>query len=269
MTLELYTVESQILLQTFKHLFKTEHGNDLRALESISLPEHTEDNPTAKLYIRHKYRITFTTVAFLNLVQFLESQDRDGALMTSLMSRHMNIITIDRATDDKYSLAHMLKRSKVSENFPQEDEGIPGHNPGSANTDRTITSAILTKLKLGPLSLEPELLEDLLVELQAEDVRQPPKPGQTSLIQDFDSRQPKETDGEEAPNRTEIPLAPSKARDVFMEVQKVKENRDRLKITSQTGGIGSGVTICMFTFHNTYDRYNLRALTVWLNISDG
>jgi transcription initiation factor TFIID subunit 5 len=38
-----------------------------------------------------------------------------------------------------------------------------------------------------------------------------------------------------------------------MEVQKIKENRDRLKIDSRTGGIGPGLSVVMYTFHNTSD----------------
>ena len=36
-----------------------------------------------------------------------------------------------------------------------------------------------------------------------------------------------------------------------MEVTKIRENRDRLKIEARTGGIGPGVSVVMYTFHNT------------------
>jgi len=38
-----------------------------------------------------------------------------------------------------------------------------------------------------------------------------------------------------------------------MEVQKIKENRDRFKIDGRTGGIGPQVSVCMFTLHNTME----------------
>lgn len=44
-----------------------------------------------------------------------------------------------------------------------------------------------------------------------------------------------------------------------MEVQKVKENRDRFKIDGRdgrTGGVGPGLSVTMFTFHNTFDSIN-------------
>jgi len=39
-----------------------------------------------------------------------------------------------------------------------------------------------------------------------------------------------------------------------MEVQKVREYRDRYKIDGRTGGVGPAVSVCMFTFHNTLDQ---------------
>lgn len=63
----------------------------------------------------------------------------------------------------------------------------------------------------------------------------------------------KKEEDEDAPTRADIPYPPSTARDVAMEVQKVKENRDRFKIEGRTGGVGPAVSVCMFTFHNTHD----------------
>ena len=147
----------------------------------------------------------------------------------------------------------MIARGSVEEDLPAEDEGIPGHNPGSANTDRN-APPVLAKLQLGALPMEPELMEDVRAELQEEDSKNPPKPGQNSLVDEFEQRIKREST-EEAPTRETVPLPPSLARDVLMEVQKVKENRDRFKIEGRTGGVGPGVSVCMFTFHNTFDRY--------------
>ena len=171
-----------------------------------------------------------------------------------ILQTHLNIVTVERAADDNLSLAKMLGRAKVTEDFPAEDEGIPGHNAGSANTDRHTTSNILTRLKLGPLPMEPELLDDVQAELEEEDVRNPPVEGQHSLVQEF--AHIKREESEDAPNRTDIPVPPSKVRDVVMEVQKVKENRDRFRIEGRTGGVGPAVSVVMFTFHNTYDNIN-------------
>jgi transcription initiation factor TFIID subunit 5 len=40
----------------------------------------------------------------------------------------------------------------------------------------------------------------------------------------------------------------------MLEMQKLRENRDRFKIDGATGGVGVAISACMFTFHNTLGR---------------
>jgi len=252
---DFYPKESRLFFNAFKGLFEKEHQDDLRALEPLSLPEHVLDNPIAKIYRSSKYRLTLSTVAFFNLIQFLESKEKDGgAIIISVIQNGINVVTIERASDERHSLAAMLGRAYEGQEFPDEDEGIPGHNPGSGNTDGNATLGVLTKLKLGSLPMEPELVGDVQAELEDEDARNPPAEGQNSLLQEFEQHIKRE-ESEDAPNRGDIPLPPSVSRDVAMEVQKVKENRDRFKIEGRAGGVGPGVSVTMFTFHNTFDRY--------------
>ena len=237
----------------FKAHFEAEHENDLRVLGTIALPEHVQDNPTAKIYRGNRYRVTLSVTAFNNLIMFLESKEKEGAgLIVGVIQTFFAVNTIERAADDPRGLAALLNRAGSMETHPAEDEGIPGHNPGSANTDRAGGSSVLTKLKLGPLPMEAELMADVRAELEDEDVKQPPVEGQSSLVDHFE-QQIKREESEDAPTRTEIQLPPSTARDVALEVQKVKENRDRFKIEGRTGGIGPGVSVAMYTFHNTFD----------------
>lgn len=107
-------------------------------------------------------------------------------------------------------------------------------------------------LKLGMMPMEGDLAQDVRAELEDEDIKHPPELGKPSLVEEFDQNIKRE-DSADAPTRNEIPLPPSRARDVVMEVQKIKENRDRFKIEGRTGGIGPAVSVCMFTFHNTLD----------------
>ncbi len=252
---DFYPKESHLFFSTFKGLFEKEHRDDLRALEPLSLPEHVLDNPIAKIYRGAKYRLSLSTVAFFNLIQFMESKEKDGgAVIISVIQNSMNIVTVDRASDERHSLAAMLGRAYEANGFPDEDEGIPGHNPGSANTDANAGFGVLAKLKLGPLPMEPELMSDVQEELKEEDAQNPPAQGQNSLVQEFEQPHIKREESEDAPNRSDIPLPPSTAHDVAMEVQKVKENRDRFRIEGRTGGVGPGVSVTMFTFHNTFDR---------------
>ena len=246
--------DSRNFFNKFKADFETEHEDDVRALERVSLPEHVQTNETAKIYRGNKYRVTLSQVAFYNLVQFLESKEKDGgAVIVGVIQSFLNVVAVDRAADDQYSLARLINRARTREDFPAEDEGIPGHNPGSANLDRTAGSNVLTRLRLGPMPMEPDLMGDVRADLEDEDAKNPPDAGQNSLVQHFE-HQIKREESEDAPTRTELQLPPSTARDVAMEVQKVKEDRDRFKIEARTGGVGPGVSVTMFTFHNTYGR---------------
>ncbi|KAK7521627.1 WD40-repeat-containing domain protein [Phyllosticta citriasiana] len=254
---EFYSREAVAFFEKHKELFTAEHEVDLVSLGTIRLPEHVADSNIAKIYRGSKYRLTLSNMAFNSLIQYLESKEKEGgSIIIKIMNQWMNIITQDRtAPGNERSLAAMISRgSKIEEDMPAEDEGIPGHNPGSANTDRN-APPVLAKLQLGPLPMEPELMEDVRAEVSELDSKNPPAPGQATLADEFEARIKREST-EEAPARDAVPLPPSLARDVSMEVQKVKENRDRFKIEGRSGGVGPGVSVCMYTFHNTFDAVN-------------
>ncbi|KAL1956316.1 hypothetical protein VTO42DRAFT_7399 [Malbranchea cinnamomea] len=250
----LMPIEARNFFDTHKHLFLPEHVDDIRALEPLHLPEHVQGDELAKKYRNNRYRLTLSTPAYTNLVQFLETKKKEGGtVMSAILSSYCNIVTKERSADDRFSFASMLSRANESSTFPDEDEGIPGHHPGSAYTgDNPALTGTLPRLKLGKLPLEPTLEADVRGDLADIDAKEPPAPGQPTLVQHFEQMIKQEED-EEAPTRAEIPYPPSVARDVALEVQKVRENRDRFKIEGRTGGVGPAVSVCMFTFHNTYD----------------
>ncbi|KAL4907492.1 hypothetical protein BDW74DRAFT_125019 [Aspergillus multicolor] len=257
MVTSLYTPEARQFFDNNKNLFLPEHTEDVRALEPISLPEHVQDNSIAKLYRGNKYRLVLSNPAFGALMQFLESKQKEGgSVMSAILSSFCTIITKERAADDRFSFAALLSQAGMGQSFPTEDEGIPGHHPGSAYTgDNPAMAGTLPRLRLAKLSMEEALEGDVRAELADEDAKVPPGPGQNSLTQEFEQMIKKEEE-DEAPSRADIPYPPSTARDVAIEVQKVKENRDRFRIESRTGGVGPAVSVCMFTFHNTYDGVN-------------
>lgn len=251
---DFFPKESRDFFNRFRLEFEAEHAEDIRGLATIAIPEHVKDHDLAKIYRGNKYRVTLSQAAFHSLIMFLESLEKGaGSALVFIIQTYLNVVTIDRTVDQRSSFATLLQRSREGEDFPAEDEGIPGHNPGSANVDRTAGSTVLTRLKLGPMPLEPDLMTDVRAELEEQDAKDPPAEGQNSLVQHFE-QQIKREESEEAPTRNELQLPPSVARDVAMEVQKVREDRDRFKIEGRTGGIGPGVSVTMFTFHNTYDR---------------
>lgn len=236
--------------------FARDRTEDLCALEFVRHPDHIDGNATAKTYRNNKYRLTLTYAAFYSLIQFLEINDREGgSVINSILQNALHIVTVDRAASGgDRAFAAILAKKNGENDVPDEDEGIPGHNPGSANTERN-APPVLTRLSLGPLPMDTELATDVRDELEDEDTQHPPKEGQQSLLETLD-KQIKRESSEEAPNRETVPLPRPVARDVAMEVLKVREYRDRLKLGSRTGGIGPGISVTMFTFHNTFDSVN-------------
>lgn len=253
---EYYPQDATRFFATYRTQFEKDYDNDVRALSPITLPEHLQANDTARIYRSHKYRITLTNSAYSLLTQFLEAKDTaGGSVINQVLTTYFYLVTVDRAAaGEGRALARLLSQHPDDLNVPAEDEGIPGHNPGSANTDKN-APPVLAKLALGPLTHEADLFEDVKAELQDHDVAHPPVNGQDTLVAELD-KQIKMEPNDEAPSRDNIPFPPSLARDVAMEVQRIKENRDRFKIEGRTGGIGPGVSVTMFTVHNTFDSLN-------------
>ncbi|EMD00179.1 hypothetical protein BAUCODRAFT_367501 [Baudoinia panamericana UAMH 10762] len=252
-----YSRDARDFFSTYSKFFEEEHSDDLRALSGIDLPEHVQENEVATIYRENRYRLTLSKMAFATLIEFLETKESEGGKqITFLITNHLLLRTVDRAAlGGARSLQRLMEEKQGEEQAPAEDEGIPGHHPGSANLDPNATSA-LNRLALGPLPMEPDLMEDVKAELTTEDLLHPPPPGRSSLSEQFEQRIKTEPLDDTAPPRDAIPFPASTARDVAMEVQKVRENRDRFRIEGKTGGVGPGVSVTMFTFHNTFDSVN-------------
>lgn len=233
--------------------FQQEHADDLRILTTVTSPEHVETNSLCQKYRNQRYHLSLTGSALQQIICFLEARkDKDGFAMISIISNYMTINVKERSDDARFGWSAVLGRANEVEDFPNEDEGIPGHQPGSAYVgDNRNVAGVLPKLKLGKLPLPTDVDEDVRAELMEEDLKKPVTNG-NSLVQEYEQMIKKEDD-EENPTRAEIPYPPSIARDVAMEVNKVKEHRNRFKIEGRTGGVGPAVSVCMFTFHNTYD----------------
>jgi transcription initiation factor TFIID subunit 5 len=218
----------------------------------VTLPQHVDENQTIRRYRENKYRIPLNQSLCGNLFHFLEREaDEGGSTVIYILQTNCIVESSTRGPIEPYSFEAIHRRAL---NIDLEDidvqEGIPGVFTGVSNRDVLDTSA---KLKLGPLPMEPELREDVRAELEEEDHRHPPADGRPTLVEEFDERIKRE-ESADAPSRADLPLPPSRARDVVMEMQKVRENRDRFQIEGRTGGIGIPVSACMFTVHNSLGR---------------
>ena len=238
-------------MQRYKAQFEETHADDLRSLVTCSIPEHLELSDVAQKYLNNRWRVTLSTYAYSDIVVHLEENQKDGGMaVLNILNRHMTLNVIERAKEDTSAIARLIARARgqKEEDLPADDEGIPGHNPGSANTEAAPGHGTLTRLKLGPLPMEQQLLEDVLGELAEKDEREPPRDGTRSLVDEFKDMI-KVEDGDEQFSRDDLPMPPSRARDLLSEVLKVTENRNRYRFTSMPNG-GIDISICMFTFHN-------------------
>ncbi|KAJ4367205.1 Transcription initiation factor TFIID subunit 5 [Neurospora sp. IMI 360204] len=244
-----YVEEAKHYLATLRPHFEAVHREALDLFATVTLPQHIGENQTIKLYRESKYHIPLNQSLSGNLFHFLEREaDAGGSTIAFILQTFCRVDISARGPIEPYSFEAIYRRAQnLDLDEIDQLEGIPGVFTGVTNRDVLDTS---TPLKLGPLPMEPELREDVRAELEDEDQRHPPAEGRSTLVEEFDQRIKRE-DSADAPSRTDLPLPPSRARDVVMEMQKVRENRDRFKIEGRTGGAGIPVSACMFTFHNT------------------
>ncbi|CZR67304.1 probable transcription initiation factor TFIID subunit 5 [Phialocephala subalpina] len=243
--------ESEKFFAAFSAPFESLHADELRQLETIKLATHVAENQTAQIYRTNKYRIPLNTHVYYNLTTFLEQKTTEGGgTILYLIQAYCELRETQRGPLDQYSFDAIVNKAR-SLNVDELDvqEGIEGAFTGVSNKD---IAENLVQLKLGPMELDPDLIADVRSDLEDEDKQNPPPAGKLSLVDEFE-RNIKREDSLEGPTRAEVPYPPSRARDVVMEVQKIKEYRDRFKIEGRTGGTGVGVSVCMFTFHNTLD----------------
>jgi transcription initiation factor TFIID subunit 5 len=244
--------EAADLYQRLKPDFEVVHGDDLKTFATITLSQHVNENPVTKLYRSNKYRIPLNQHVAGQLFSFLEREsDTGGSVIIDILQNHCRVESIARGPIEPYSFEAIYRRGQnLGLDEVDAQEGIPGVFTGVNTRDGINTHAAL---RLGPMPMEVELRDDVRAELEELDQRLPPAEGVPTLVDEFD-RKIKREESADGPSRTDIPLPPSRARDVIMEMQKVRENRDRFKIEGRTGGVGVPVTICMFTFHNTCGR---------------
>ncbi|KAG6039550.1 hypothetical protein E4U41_002442 [Claviceps citrina] len=245
-----YSEESKLFLKELGHQFQQVHADDLRTFSTMTLPQHVAENPTAKLYKENKYRIPLNQHATGDLFNFLEREsEQGGSVIRQLLVTYCQIDSTTRGPVTPFSFEAVFRRSRNAD-IEEVDakEGIPGINIGLSNKDILDPAQ---PLQLGPLPMDPDLRDDVRAEIEDEEKRNPPAEGTSSMLEEFEHKIKREEDAD-APSRADLPLPPSRPRDIMLEMSKVRENRDRFRIDGRTGGVGTSVSACMFTFHNTF-----------------
>ncbi|KAL7271590.1 Transcription initiation factor TFIID subunit 5 [Rhizina undulata] len=238
-----------------KNFFKEHHqeheatyGHDLKALAAISLPQHVEENPMAKLYRENKYRVTLSRTTLNLLTHFLvDTEDSGGELVHKLLNQRVEIRTVPGMPT--------FSSTRSDDSMLAEDEGIPGHTSG-----RLVTGGDLPGVKLGQLPMDRELISDVEDSLRKEDIREKEATGADmlgvsasgSLLDEF--QKIKREESEDSPMRDALPLPPYTGVDVESTVKLVKESRDKVSLSGPSGP--ALPSVCMYTWHNTQDGLN-------------
>ncbi|KAH6994968.1 WD40-repeat-containing domain protein [Ilyonectria destructans] len=244
-----YAEDAKTFLRDIGVHFQPVHADDLKTFATVTLPQHIAENSITKLYRENKYRIPLNQHATGDLFNFLEREsEQGGSVIRQLLVNYCQVDSTARGPITPFSFEAVYRKSRNMEiEEVDTNEGIPGVNIGLSNKDILDPAA---PLKLGPLPMDMDLREDVRAEIEDEERRKPPPAGKNSMLDEFDQKIKRE-DSADVPNRAELPLPPSRPRDIMLEMQKVRENRDRFKIDGQTGGVGLPISACMFTFHNS------------------
>ncbi|KAI0884052.1 WD40 repeat-like protein [Annulohypoxylon maeteangense] len=236
-------------MEELRGRFEKSHPDEVKTLATITLPPHVQDAVIATTYLSNQYSIPLSKSLAATLFSFLEREyDQGGGIIIDLITQHIRVDSVDRGPIEPFSFEAIYRRSR-QQDLDEVDvqEGIPGMPGHSGLMNRTLLDE-KAMLKLGPIQMESELREDVVAELEEEDKLHPPRDGYRSLVEEFNAMNPVKKEAVDSPS--EIPYPPSRARDVVMEMQKTRENRDRFKIDTSNGAQGAGVTIHMWTFHN-------------------
>jgi transcription initiation factor TFIID subunit 5 len=150
-------------------------------LSSLSLPEHLESNKRASLYRSKKYRLTLSRTSLSLMIHFLmEKQDAGGQVVLRVMNRWLDIKIVPGAPTDEVG--------GVDGEALMDHEGVDTRE----------------SLSLGPMPMDPDMMEDVQNELREEDARNGTVNGENSLLQTWSKvkREP----ADDSPSRDFIPL---------------------------------------------------------------
>lgn len=213
-----------------------DHGSDIRTLSSISLPDHVESNALAVQLRSNKYRLAFSRFTFDLLLHYVfERELQWGSVIVRIMNEHLEIKIIP-GRPTRYSAEEILA----------EQEGISGHGESQSKEFNS------QPVRLGHMPMSKDMMIDIEAEL--EDVQNGSADdlfgSKSALAETF--QQIKREPQEDSPAVESVPLPPYQSADVKAEIEAIKDVRNRLSIDPQA----SMPSVCMYTFHNTYDAMN-------------
>ncbi|KAI8917088.1 WD40-repeat-containing domain protein [Powellomyces hirtus] len=208
--------------KSFIDSFKSDHtefyGQDVQRLSAVTEPHHATENELAQTYRSNRFNVQMSRYSFELLLSYL--QDNKFMLILRIVNEHISIFVenvLPDAAEDDDDLAAQLGLA-----------GQPSHQLESFNKQ---------KLLLGELPPDIPFLTDLERTIKEEapsDVNE--------LLEEL--QKVKKEPSADAPT---IAYPPKRLLDIPAAIEELREARNRVQVTPM-----SPISICCYTFHNTY-----------------
>lgn len=219
-----FTTHAKQLYERFKVDHEVLHGDEIRVLGSLALPEHIRENELAVAYRTSKYRVNVSKTSLSLLLYFLQENEAvGGAIVIRIINQHLSLAT-----------------STGTKTAPEE--GITEY---IAKTNEIEKFNELVPVKLGKLPMDQEVYRELEADLKVKDEQMGPVNGKT-LVEELAEMNKPEAD---SPARESLPLPLKDATDIKREMMMVEDSRSRIKLGPTVQA--SAPLVCMYTFHNT------------------
>ncbi|CCH62644.1 hypothetical protein TBLA_0H03620 [Henningerozyma blattae CBS 6284] len=258
--------------------YRVYHGSEINRLFSVNSIDHIKENELASSFQNNKYRVTMSRTT-LNLVLYFlnENESVGGSLIISLINQHLEPNVVDTVTS----------RDKLGDGIKHSTEPGSGTTIDSSINSAPVKLGPFPKEEEFKKEVETELKikdEQERNQLQKEAGNSEEVEYKKSLVQEYkemnnevkksdtnrdgsnrdeattndkddvnlDDRtslltKPKEADMM-SPSADSIPLPTKTALDIRLEIQKVRESRESIRLDTNPNSLPS---VCMYTFHNT------------------
>lgn len=248
-------LEARRFFDKFSVDHKALHGSEVNKLFSVNSVDHIKENELAQGFQSNKYRVTISRTTLNLLLYFLnENESVGGSLLISIINQNLEPNVVETLTSQETLT-----------------DGIKDISAGAIDVDTHNSVPV----RLGPFPTDEEFSKEVEVELKRKDEQEKSSGNDVpkkTLVEEYkdtvgkieakatlEEQEKKETELEkkedkktdptmESPSRDTLPLPAKTALDLKLEIQKVRESRDAIKLDNLQSAAPS---VCMYTFHNT------------------
>ncbi|SCW03602.1 LAFE_0G14092g1_1 [Lachancea fermentati] len=254
------SIQARRFFDKFSVDYKAFHASEINKLFSVNSVDHIKENELAQGFQSNKYRVTISRTTLNLLLYFLnENESVGGSLLISIINQNLSPNIVETITSQETLT-----------------DGIKDVSAGAVDVDTHNSVPV----KLGQFPVDEEFSKEVEMELKRKDDQEQAQgeaaPKKT-LIEEYremnkyvtDEKATSEDDKKEStttaaesekkedrkaesimesPSRDTLPLPSKTALDLKLEIQKVRESRDAIRLDNLQSAAPS---VCMYTFHNT------------------